>query len=147
MVTADAAVFAFVESEVRLLLVQRKRPPYQGQWALPGGFIEMDEDLKDAAARELAEETSLKGVRLVQFGTFGTPGRDPRGRVISVAYTGIAEAGWENVRAADDAAAVKWHDIDNLPALAFDHDKVAHSAIEYMKQTEAYRDYTGRRAT
>ena len=86
-------------------------------------------------------------VRLAQLRTFGTPGRDPRGRVISVAYTGIAEAGRENVRAADDAAAVKWHEIDDLPALAFDHDKIAQSAIEYVKQTEAYQDYAARRTT
>jgi 8-oxo-dGTP diphosphatase len=141
MVTADAAVFAFSQNRVRLLLVQRKHSPYEGYWALPGGFIEMDEDLKDAAARELAEETGLRDVQLDQLATFGKPGRDPRGRVITVVYTGVAEAGWENVRAADDAAAVRWHDIDSLPAMAFDHDEIARRAIAHARGTRAYQDH------
>jgi 8-oxo-dGTP diphosphatase len=145
MVTADAAAFAFVEGKVKLLLVQRKNAPYQGCWALPGGFIEMDEDLGAAAARELAEETGLHGVRLEQLRAFGTPGRDPRGRVITVAYVGIAGDGWDNVKAADDAAAVEWHDIGHLPTMAFDHDEIAGYAIRQVKQTEAYRDYIKQR--
>jgi len=140
MVTADAAVFASFEGKTRLLLVQRKHPPFQNHWALPGGFIEMDEDLKDAAARELAEETGLQGVRLEQLRTFGRPGRDPRGRVITVVYTGIAEEGWESVEAADDAAAVKWCDVEHLPEMAFDHNEIARCAIEQVKRTAPFRD-------
>ena len=90
MVTVDAAVFAWVEGKAKLLLVQRKHEPYQGSWALPGGYIEIDEDLPEAAARELAEETGLKDVPLEQLHTFGKPGRDPRGRTITVVYFGIA---------------------------------------------------------
>jgi len=140
MVTADAAVFACFAGKTRLLLVQRKHPPYQGHWALPGGFIEMDEDLKDAAARELAEETGLQGVCLKQLRTFGRPGRDPRGRVITVVYTGIAEKGWENVEAADDAAVVKWFDVAHLPEMAFDHDEIARCALEQVKRTAPFQD-------
>jgi len=144
MVTADAAVFAFFEGKTRLLLVQRKHPPYQGHWALPGGFIEMDEDLHDAAARELAEETGLRGVRLEQLRTFGRPGRDPRGRVITVVYTGVAEKGFESVKAADDAADVNWFDVDNLPEMAFDHDEIARCAIDNIKPTAPVRNASKR---
>lgn len=139
MVTADAAVFACFDRVVKLLLVQRKYEPYQDHWALPGGFIEMDEDLPDAAARELAEETGLRGVALEPLGTFGTPGRDPRGRVITVVFTGFAEDDIETVKAADDAAAVEWFDIERLPNMAFDHDDIARHAVARLKRTSAYR--------
>src|SRR5512143_988538 len=86
MVTVDAAVFVCVKGKAKLLLVQRKQEPYQGSWALPGGFVEIDEDLPQAAARELAEETGLQDVPLEQLRTFGQPGRDPRGRTITVVY-------------------------------------------------------------
>ena len=103
MVTADAAVFAFVDG-TKLLLIQRKNEPYQGRWALPGGFVEIDEDLPEAAARELAEETGLKDVPLEQLRTFGKPGRDPRGRTITVVYFGIVGKDSQQVQAGDDAA-------------------------------------------
>lgn len=138
MVTADAAVFAFFDGKPRLLLIQRKRDPYQGRWALPGGFVEIDEDLPAAVARELAEETGLQGVALEQLRAFGRPGRDPRGRTITVAYFGIAETGWDRVQAADDAEHVRWCDIENLPPMAFDHDEIVGYAIERLKQTPAY---------
>ena len=133
MVTVDAAVFAWVAGRARLLLVQRKHDPYQGFWALPGGFVEIDEDLPDAAARELAEETGLKGVPLEQLHTFGRPGRDPRGRTISIVYFGIAGHDPQEAKAADDAADVQWFDIDNLPQMAFDHDAIARCAIAHLK--------------
>jgi 8-oxo-dGTP diphosphatase len=137
MVTVDAAVFASVEGEARLLLVQRKQDPFQGSWALPGGFVEMDEDLPEAAARELAEETGLKNVPLEQLHTFGKPGRDPRGRTITIVYFGIAGTDWQQARAADDATEVQWFDVDNLPPMAFDHDEIARCAIERLKQLPA----------
>ena len=93
---------------------------------------------EDAAARELAEETGLQGVRLEQLGTFGKPGRDPRGRVITVVYTGIAKEGSESVKAADDAAAVKWCDVNHLPKMAFDHDEIARCAIENITRTGSF---------
>ena len=133
MVTVDAAVFAWVEDKAKLLLVQRKHEPYRGSWALPGGFVEIDEDLPDAAARELAEETGLRNVPLEQLRTFGQPGRDPRGRTITIVYFGIAGPDQRQVKAADDAADVQWFDIDNLPPLAFDHDEIARRAIAHLK--------------
>ena len=134
MVTADAAVFAFFDGKTRLLLIQRKHDPYQGRWALPGGFVEIEEDLPDAVARELAEETGLTGVHLEQLRAFGRPGRDPRGRTITIAYFGIVEKGWDRVRADDDAARVEWYDIDSLPPMAFDHDEIVRCAIARLRQ-------------
>ncbi len=144
MVTADAAVFAFFDGKPRLLLIQRKREPFQDRWALPGGFVEIEEDLPEAVARELAEETGLTGVPLEQLRTFGKPGRDPRGRTITVAYFGIAGKNPEQVKAADDAANVQWFDIEHLPALAFDHNEIARYAIERLKQTPEYRKHVRR---
>ncbi len=143
MVTADAAVFAFSEGGVKLLLIRRKHDPYKGRWALPGGFVQIDEDLPAAAARELAEETSLTGIALEQLRTFGRPGRDPRGRTITVAYFGIAGKDWDRIQAADDAEHVQWFDIDDLPPMAFDHDEITRCAIERLKQTPAYRQHMG----
>ena len=137
MVTVDAAVFALVEGKAKLLLVQRKHEPFQGSWALPGGFVEIDEDLQEAAARELGEETGLRDVPLEQLHTFGKPGRDPRGRAITVVYSGIAGKDWQQIKAADDAAQVRWFDIDNLPQLAFDHDEISRCAIERLRQLPA----------
>jgi 8-oxo-dGTP diphosphatase len=139
MVTADAAVFAFLDGRPWLLLIQRKRDPYKGRWALPGGFVEIDEDLPDAVARELAEETGLKGVALEQLRTFGRPGRDPRGRTITVAYFGIAQRDWDQVQAADDAENTQWCDIASLPPMAFDHDEIVQYAIARLKQTPVYQ--------
>jgi 8-oxo-dGTP diphosphatase len=134
MVTVDAAVFAFIEGRAKLLLIQRRHEPFQGRWALPGGFLDMDEDLPDAAARELAEETGLRDVRLEQLGAWGRPGRDPRGRTVTIAYFGVARDNWRQVRAADDAAGVHWFDIDALPEMAFDHGEIARRAVERLKQ-------------
>ena len=141
MVTADAAVFALVDGKAKLLLIRRKHEPYKDHWALPGGFVEMDEDLPEAAARELAEEAGLQDVSLEQFRAFGKPGRDPRGRTITVAYFGIAGKDWRQAEAADDATQVQWFDIESLPSMAFDHDEVARCAIERLKLTRAYRDH------
>ena len=132
MVTVDAAVFLPGEPRPKVLLIKRKKEPFKNKWAFPGGFLEMDEELADGAARELAEETGLVGVKLEQMHTFGTCGRDPRGRVIGVAFTGTAGPGNAAVKAGDDAAEAAWFDIDKLPELAFDHDKIAKMAIEKM---------------
>lgn len=134
MVAADAAVFGSFAGKVKLLLVNRRNEPFKGKWALPGGFVDIDEELKDAVARELAEETGLTGVRLEQVHTFGTCGRDPRGRVITVTFMGIAAEGNTKVKAGDDAAKAQWFDIEKLPKeLAFDHKKIVKFAIEKLK--------------
>jgi 8-oxo-dGTP diphosphatase len=134
MVTVDAVVFAVSPGAVKLLLIKRKNDPFKGQWAIPGGFIGIDEELDNAVARELAEETGLTGVKLEQLHTFGKPGRDPRGRQITVAYMGIITDGPERIKASDDAELAQWFDINALPSnLAFDHDTVAKFAITRLK--------------
>jgi 8-oxo-dGTP diphosphatase len=112
------------EPTPRVLLIRRKRDPFAGAWALPGGFIEMDETLEESARRELREETGIDVSQLVQLYTFGDPGRDPRGRTISVAYLGHVDAAALTPVAADDAAEVSWFALDALPTLAFDHDRI-----------------------
>jgi len=141
MVTVDAAVFSFSGGKARLLLINRKHEPYQGQWAIPGGFIEIDEELEDAVARELAEETGLTDIPLEQMRTFGTVGRDPRGRQITIVFMGIAGEDRTDIRAGDDAAQARWFDIDDLPPnMAFDHDAVAQIAIAKLRRKKAYRN-------
>jgi 8-oxo-dGTP diphosphatase len=132
MVTVDSVVFLRDKTRPKVLLIKRKKEPFKDKWAFPGGFLEMDEELADGAARELAEETSLVGVELEQMRTFGTCGRDPRGRVIGVAFVGTVGPDNATVKAGDDAAEAAWFDIDQLPELAFDHDKIAKLAIEKM---------------
>jgi 8-oxo-dGTP diphosphatase len=139
MVTVDAVVFAVSAGKTEVLLIQRKGEPFKGQWAVPGGFVEMDEELEDAVARELAEETALTDVRLEQLRTFGKCGRDPRGRQIAIAFTGTITEGRDRVRAGDDAAEVRWFDIRNLPEnLAFDHDEMIRVGIERLGWTGMY---------
>jgi 8-oxo-dGTP diphosphatase len=139
-VSVDAVVFAFFKSKARLLLVNRKREPFKGKWALPGGFVEIDEELEDAVARELAEETGLVNVPLEQMRTFGNVGRDPRGRQITIAFMGIATEGLNKIKAGDDAAKVRWFDIEKLPEdMAFDHSEVAGFAIRKLKRKKVYR--------
>lgn len=122
-VTTDVVVFTIREARLHLLLVKRANPPYKGSWALPGGFLDIDEDLATCAARELAEETGIRDVYLEQLYTFGDTDRDPRERVISVTYFALIP---EQVlpappRAASDAADIGWFDLQRLPDLAFDH--------------------------
>jgi 8-oxo-dGTP diphosphatase len=112
------------EPQPRVLLIRRKRDPFAGAWALPGGFIEIDETLEESARRELREETGIEAGELVQLYTFGDPGRDPRGRTISVAYRAHVDAAALRPVAADDAAEVGWFALDALPALAFDHARI-----------------------
>ena len=139
MVTVDAVVFAVLTGRTEVLLIKRKKDPYKGQWAVPGGFVEMDEELEDAVARELAEETGLTGVRLEQLRTFGRCGRDPRGRQISVAFMGTISKGQNKVRAGDDAAEAQWFNIQNLPEnMAFDHDEMIRTAVERLGWTGMY---------
>jgi len=140
MVAADAAVFGFFAGKAKLLLVNRKYEPFKGKWCLPGGFVNLDEELGDAAARELAEETGLSNIKLKQLGTFGKVGRDPRGRVITVTFTGIAAGRQKKQKAGDDAAKARWFDIEKLPKdLAFDHNEVVKLAIEKFKKRKIHQ--------
>jgi 8-oxo-dGTP diphosphatase len=120
MVTVDV-VLVTRETEPRVLLIRRKQDPFAGMWAIPGGFVEMDESLEAAARRELQEETGVEVAQLEQLQTFGDPGRDPRGRTISIVYLARVDAAGLQPRAADDAADVAWHSLRQPPPLAFDH--------------------------
>ncbi|MEF8787598.1 MAG: NUDIX hydrolase [Planctomycetota bacterium] len=116
-------------SGLQVLLVRRGNPPFEGQWALPGGFVEMDEDLPDAARRELREETGATPRLLIQVGAWGTPGRDPRGRTVTAAYLAVIGPTDQAVEGADDAAAAEWHPREDLPELAFDHRDIVTTAL------------------
>lgn len=131
IVTADTVVFAYRNGQLHLLLIQRGKDPFKGQWALPGGFMELEEELIDAAARELAEETGLTGCELKQLGAFGRVGRDPRGRTISAVYTTLISAEKAaTIKAGDDAALARWFDVADLPPLAFDHREIVDEALK-----------------
>jgi 8-oxo-dGTP diphosphatase len=134
MMTADSAVFSVAGGKLRVLLIERGKKPFKGQWVFPGGFVEMDEELPDAAARELAEETGLAKVHLEFFRTYGTPGRDPRGRVITAVYLGVVPSAKANVTAGDDAADARWHPADKPPPLAFDHEQIHKDVIKHLKE-------------
>ncbi len=133
MVTVDAVVFAIRDGALNVLLIERGIEPYAGTWAIPGGFVEMQETLAVAAVRELEEETGLTGVRLQQFHTFAEPGRDPRGRSVTPAFWGFLEDGAREVAGGDDASAAAWYCIDALPELAFDHALIIEGALDALR--------------
>jgi ADP-ribose pyrophosphatase YjhB (NUDIX family) len=133
MVTVDAVVFTVRDEGLEVLMIRRKHDPFAGAWALPGGFVDMEESLDTAVARELAEETSVTGVHLEQFRTFGDPNRDPRGRSISVAFLGVTDWPKHVPRADDDAAEAAWLPLDELPDLAFDHNLIVGYAVKRMR--------------
>jgi 8-oxo-dGTP diphosphatase len=120
-VTTDIVIFTIRDERLKLLLIRRGGSPFKGKWALPGGFVGIDESLEDCARRELEEETGVSGVYLEQLYTVGAPDRDPRERVITVAYYALIPSDKLAIRAATDAEAVGWFALDELPELAFDH--------------------------
>lgn len=132
-VTVDIIVITR-DARPRVLLIRRKLPPFAGMWAIPGGFVNMDEALEDAARRELHEETGIKSARLQQLATFGDPDRDPRGRTISIAFLTRVHASAVQPRGADDAAEAAWHDLHRLPPLAFDHRQILKLARKRLKR-------------
>ncbi len=135
-VTVDIILFTFHDGQLKVLLIRRKHPPYAGKWALPGGFVQIDEDLEDAALRELSEETNVNDIYLEQLYTFGEPGRDPRGRVITVAYFALLstdQAMSYQVHGATDADIAMWWSVYKLPDLAFDHARVLHYALQRLR--------------
>jgi 8-oxo-dGTP diphosphatase len=119
--SADIAVFRQSGDAMQVLLVLRKNQPYQGMWAMPGGFMEIDETLEQTASRELEEETGLKDIALKQFMTFSQVNRDPRTRVVTTVYYGTATAEESIVKGGDDAEEARWFDLKGLPPLGFDH--------------------------
>ena len=126
--TVDAVVFKTIGAKTYVLLIQRKNEPFKGKWALPGGFVDMEETLETAVQRELEEETGLKNIELYQLHAFSALGRDPRGRTVSVVFWGIVKNEAVPV-SGDDAAQARWFEVENIPILAFDHDDVLRMAL------------------
>jgi 8-oxo-dGTP diphosphatase len=138
-VTVDVIIFTLRDEALQVLLVKRKHPPFQGMWAIPGGFIEMDESLEKAALRELKEETDVGGdVYLEQLYTYGDPDRDPRGRVITVAYFAVVPPTALHPHPGDDAAEARWWPVNELPPLAFDHDEILPYALQRLRYKLEY---------
>ena len=139
MVTVDVVVLTSQTDQLHVLLIQRAQEPFQGAWALPGGFVDMDESLEEAAGRELAEETGVEGIDLEQLQTYGDPNRDPRGRVISVAYcTLLPSKNIQHIQGGSDASQARWFPVDELPNLAFDHSKILADALNWVKDRIDY---------
>jgi len=132
--TVDCVLFGLDDKDLKVLLIQRARKPFRGRWALPGGFVQVEESLEDAARRELEEETGLRNVYLEQLYTFGEPDRDPRERVVTVAYCALVNLRDHQVRAATDAREAAWFAAADVPALAFDHEKIVETAVARLKE-------------
>ena len=133
-VTTDCVIFGYEGNTLKVLLIERGNEPFKGYWAFPGGFLNMEESAEEGAKRELYEETGLKDAFIKQFHTYTDPNRDPRGRVISIAYYALVEI--SEVKGGDDAAQARWFAIDEVPALAFDHDQMLQDALAKLKSQE-----------
>jgi len=140
-VAVDAIVFGYSKQDgVSILLIQRKYEPYKGHWAIPGGFLLNEESLEEGVERELFEETGIKVNYLEQLYTFGEPGRDPRQRIISVAYFGLVKTSqYQELKASTDAENAKWFSIKKLPQLAFDHKEILSVAINRLRAKVRYQ--------
>ncbi len=138
LVTVDVVIFTIRDDALQVLLVQRGAPPFKDRWALPGGFIHEDEPLEQAALRELDEETGVRDVYLEQLYTFGDPARDPRGRVITVAYYALIASDRQTLAAGSDAAAARWFPGGSPPPLAFDHREILEYAVERLRNKLEY---------
>ncbi len=138
-VTTDCIIFGFDESDLKVLLIERGIEPYKGKWALPGGFVQMDETTEEGAKRELYEETGLKDVFIEQLFTFSNVDRDPRGRVISVAYFSLVNLNKYEAKAGDDASKAQWFSVKDVPSLAFDHEKILRMALYRLKGKIRYQ--------
>lgn len=137
-VTVDVVIFSLVEEDLQVLLIRRKYSPYADMWAIPGGFVHMDESLEEAAVRELAEETGVTDVYIEQLYTFGAPDRDPRTRVITVAYFALVPHDAIEHRPGDDAAETGWFSVFDLPELAFDHQEILEYALTRLRYKLEY---------
>lgn len=137
-VTVDVVIFSMVEDGLRVLLVKRKSPPFAGEWAMPGGFVHLDESLSEAATRKLAEETGVEDVYTEQLFTFGAVDRDPRTRVITVAYFAIVPYSAIHHFPGKHEEATSWFSLKQLPALAFDHGRIITYALERLRYKLEY---------
>lgn len=131
-VTTDCVIFGFDGTTIKVLLIQRGIEPFKGKWAFPGGFMKMDETAEDCAKRELEEETGLKNTSVEQFYTFTDVNRDPRERVITIAHYALVRL--SEVKGGDDATFAQWFSMDEIPSLAFDHDRILRMAINQLKE-------------
>lgn len=140
-VAVDAIVFGYSKQDgVSVLLIQRKYEPYKNSWAIPGGFVLEDESLEEAVKRELLEETGITVNYLEQLYTFGEPKRDPRQRIIAIAYFGLVKTSqYQELKASTDAENAKWFSIKKLPSLAFDHKQIIAVAIERLRAKVRYQ--------
>jgi len=136
--SVDAVVFGYEEGNISVLLIKRKYDPFKGKWAIPGGFVENSESLEDAVERELFEETGIKINYLEQLYTFGKPNRDPRGRVVTIAFFGLVRPNTFKIFASTDAEQVQWFNISELPKLSFDHKEILKTAIERLQGKITY---------
>ncbi|MFN3403982.1 MAG: NUDIX domain-containing protein [Cytophagaceae bacterium] len=132
-VSADIVLFNLTEKDLQILLIQRKSDPFKSMWALPGGFMEIDETAEACAHRELEEETGLKNIELEQLHAFSGLDRDPRSRIVTIAHMGLSRLTDANVQAADDASDGKFFSIHHLPSLAFDHEEIIKKGFERLK--------------
>jgi len=132
--TVDCVVFGFDGDSLKLLLIERALEPFKGSWALPGGFVRVEEELEAAARRELREETGIHEVVLEQFHAFGSIRRDPRERVVSVAYVALTRLEDHRPQASTDARQAVWFNSGDLPRLAFDHEQIIQQALEYLRR-------------
>ncbi|MGV8119345.1 MAG: NUDIX domain-containing protein [Vulcanimicrobiota bacterium] len=139
-VTVDIVIFTVQDNDLKILLVKRKYWPYKDRWAIPGGFVKMKESLEDAAKRELYEETLVKDVYLEQLHAFGDPRRDPRTRVITIAYFALIKSEDLRIQPDSDTKEVRWFSVKKLPKLAFDHDKIVSYALEKLRNRVVYSD-------
>ena len=130
-VATDCVIFGFDGVSIKVLLIQRGIEPYKDHWALPGGFVGIDESAEECARRELQEETGLTGVSVEQFHAFSDVNRDPRERVISIAYYALVKL--SEVRGGDDASEAQWFSYDDVPSLAFDHDRILRMALRHLR--------------
>ena len=137
--TVDCVVFGVHEGRLLVLLIRRGQAPFRGDWAIPGGFVDVQESIDDAARRELREETGLTNVYLEQLFTFGAVNRDPRERVVSVAYYALVRRVEHQAVAASDATQAEWFSVDELPALAFDHDEILQTALARLRAKVRYQ--------
>ncbi|WP_339727473.1 NUDIX domain-containing protein [uncultured Gimesia sp.] len=137
--TVDCVVFGLDEEDLKVLLIQRDLEPFEGCWALPGGFVRLEETLEEAARRELGEETGIENVYLEQLYTIGDVDRDPRERVVTVTYYALVNLSDHRVHAATDARNAAWFAIDDVPSLAFDHPKILKMAHERLRSKVRYQ--------